>query len=73
MYRIRDGNHGDSKIDENEEIHIKEDENSGVKWVPVNEILEVTSETWVRDRIYAKIIDKMKKDGILEKMEVVKW
>lgn len=54
------------ETDENEEIHIKEDENSGVKWVPINEILEVTSETWVRDRIYAKIIDKMKKDGIIE-------
>ena len=54
------------EADENEEIHIKEDENSGVKWVPINEILEVTSEPWVRDRVYAKIIDKMKKDGIIE-------
>lgn len=54
------------EADENEEIHIKEDENSGVKWVSINEVLEVTSETWVRDRIYAKIIDKMKKDGIIE-------
>ena len=54
------------EADENEQLRIKEDENSGVKWVPINEILEVTSETWVRDRIYAKIIDKMKKDGIIE-------
>ena len=54
------------EADENEEIHIKEDENSGVKWVPINEILEVTSEPWVRDSVYAKIIDKMKKDGIIE-------
>ena len=54
------------EADENEEIHIKEDENSGVKWVPIDEILEVTSEPWVRDRVYAKIIDKMKKDGIIE-------
>lgn len=53
------------EADENEEIHIKEDENSGVKWVPINEILRVTSEHWVRDRVYAKIIDKMKKDGII--------
>ena len=56
------------EADENEEIHIKEDENSGVKWVPINEILEVTSEPWVRDRVYAKIIDKMKKDGIIKKI-----
>lgn len=54
------------EADENEEMHIKEDENSGVKWIPIDEILEVTSETWVRDRVYAKIIDKMKKDGIIE-------
>lgn len=53
------------EADENEAIHIKEDENSGVKWVPINEVLETTSEPWVRDRVYAKIINKMKKDGII--------
>ena len=53
------------EADENEEIHVKEDENSGVKWVPIDKILEVSSEQWVRDRVYAKIIDKMKKDGII--------
>ena len=47
------------EADENEEIHIKEDENSGVKWVPIDEILKVTSETWVRDRVYAKILSKV--------------
>ena len=54
------------EADENEEIHIKEDENSGVKWVSINEILNVTSEVWVRDRVYAKIIDKMKMDKIIK-------
>jgi len=53
------------EADENEEIHIKEDENSGVKWVPIDEVLNTTSEVWVRDRVYAKIIDKMKNDGII--------
>ncbi len=52
------------EADENEEIHIKEDENSGVKWIPINKILETSSEIWVRDRVFAKIINKMKKDGI---------
>lgn len=55
------------EADEKEAIRIKEDENSGVKWVPIDEIVEVSSEPWVRERIYAKIIEKMKKDGI------VKW
>lgn len=54
------------EADENEEIHIKEDENSGVKWVPIDKVLEESSEPWVRDRVYAKIIDKMRKDGIIE-------
>ena len=53
------------EADENEEIHIKEDENSGVKWFSVDEILKATSEPWVRDRVYAKIIEKMKKDRII--------
>lgn len=54
------------EADENEEIRIKEDENSGVKWVPIDEVLNTTSEVWVRDRVYAKIIDKMKKDDIIK-------
>ena len=53
------------EADENEKIHIKEDENSGVKWVPIDNILDLTSETWVRDKVYAKIIEKMKKDGVI--------
>lgn len=53
------------EADECEEIHIKEDENSGVKWVPIDEILNITSEVWIRDRVYAKVIDKMKKDRII--------
>ena len=53
------------EADENEKIHIKEDENSGVKWVPIDNVLDLTSETWVRDRVYAKIIEKMKKDRII--------
>ena len=53
------------EADENEEIHIKEDENSGVKWITIDKILEASSEPWVRDRVYAKIINKMKTDGII--------
>lgn len=55
------------EADENEKIHIKEDENSGVMWIPINKILESSSEIWVRDRVYAKIIDKMRKDEIITK------
>ena len=53
------------EADENEKLHIKEDENCGVKWIPIDEVLEATSEPWVRDRVYSKIITKMKKDKII--------
>lgn len=53
------------EADESEQIHIKEDENSGVKWVPIDEIVKITSEKWVRDRVYTKIIEKMRRDGII--------
>lgn len=53
------------EADENEEIHIKEDENSGVKWIPIDEVLSASSEEWIRNRIYAKTIEKMRKDGII--------
>lgn len=54
------------EADENEEIHIKPDENSGVKWVQIEEVDKISSEKWMRDRVYSKIINKMKKDGIIK-------
>lgn len=54
------------EADENEEIRIKEDENSGVKWVPIDEIKSASSEPWIRNRVYGKIIEKMRKDGIIK-------
>ena len=54
------------ETDESENIRIKEDENSGVKWVPIDKIVEMSSEPWVRARVYSKIIEKMKKDGIIK-------
>jgi len=53
------------EADEKEELRIKEDENSGVRWVPIEEVSNVTSEKWVCERVYMKIINKMKKDGII--------
>ena len=53
------------EADDSDELTIKEDENSGVKWVPINEVLEASSEPWMRDRVYSKVINKMKKDRII--------
>lgn len=57
------------EADEKEELRIKEDENSGVKWIPIQEVLKATSETWVRDRIFSKIIEKMKKDRVIKSFD----
>ena len=43
-----------------EPIRIKPDENSGVKWVPLEDAITLSTEPWIRDRIYRKLIDKLK-------------
>lgn len=54
------------EADEKEEIRIKEDENSGVKWIPIDEVVNASSEKWIKENIYSKVIEKMKKDGIIK-------
>ena len=54
------------EADENEIITIKEDENSGVEWVPIENIISKSSEKWLRENIFTKIIEKMKKDRIVK-------
>lgn len=44
--------------DPNERIRVKEDENSGVRWVPLEDAIVLSSEPWIRDRIYRKLIQK---------------
>lgn len=38
-------------------LRVKPDENSGVKWVPVEDAIALSTEPWIRDRIYRKLID----------------
>lgn len=47
------------EVDENEELKIKEDENSGVKWIPIKDINQYSSEKWMKDNIYNKLIEKL--------------
>ena len=46
------------EADEKEELHIKEDENSGVKWVDINEALKLTKESKMIP-IYKKLNDRV--------------
>lgn len=42
-----------------EPLRIKPDENSGVRWVPLEDAITLSTEPWIRDRIYRKLIDKL--------------
>ncbi|MDD5892832.1 MAG: NUDIX hydrolase [Coriobacteriaceae bacterium] len=42
-----------------EPIRIKPDENSGVKWVPLQDAIALSTEPWIRERIYTKLIEKL--------------
>lgn len=46
------------EADENEALRIKEDENSGVKWIDINKVTEVTNEPKMVP-IYQKLNDKL--------------
>lgn len=49
------------EVDEKEILHVKEDENSGVKWVPIDEVKNVSNETWIKENIYTKLNKKLSK------------
>jgi len=48
------------EADENDDIRIKADENSNVKWVDINKVVEMSSEAHMKP-LYAKIIEKLLK------------
>lgn len=47
------------EADENEEIKIKPDENSNVKWQDINKVVELSTEPHMK-AVYKKLIDKVK-------------
>ena len=49
------------EVDETEKLNIKEDENSGVKWVDIDDIEKVASEEWMIERVYQKLNEKLEK------------
>ena len=42
-------------------LRLKPDENSGVKWFAPDEALRASAEPWMVERVYKKLIEKMKK------------
>jgi len=48
------------EVDEAEKLKIKEDENSGVKWINIEDVEKVSNEKWMRENIYRKVNEKLK-------------
>ena len=48
------------EVDEEEILKIKEDENSGVKWIKLEDVEKESNEEWMVENIYKKIIKKLK-------------
>lgn len=42
--------------DESETLKIKEDENSGVRWIPADKLADYVSEPWMLKWIYSKLV-----------------
>lgn len=50
-----------AEADEMETLSIKEDENQAVKWWTFEEALQVSSEPWMVEHVYRKLIEKAEK------------
>ena len=48
------------QADDSEELIIKKDENSAVKWFPIDEAVQASNEKWFRDNVYSKLNRKLK-------------
>ncbi|WP_139653333.1 NUDIX hydrolase [Raoultibacter phocaeensis] len=42
-----------------EPLRVKADENSGVQWVALDDVVGISSEPWIAERIYKKLIAKL--------------
>ena len=51
------------QVDENEELRMKEDENSGVKWINIKDVEKVSTEKWVVENVYKKLNKKLESRG----------
>ena len=52
------------EADPTEALHIKPDENSGVRWFAAEDVAKAVSEPWMQERFYQKLMDKVASIGI---------
>lgn len=48
------------EADEKDELFVKPDENSGVRWFSPEGAVQASSEPWIREHIYAKLNEKLR-------------
>jgi hypothetical protein len=48
------------EADENENLIVKEDENSSLKWFDIDSSLDYVNEKWMKENIYSKLNSKLK-------------
>lgn len=51
------------EADEADELFVKADENSGVRWIPINEVEAACSKSWDWERVYQKLNEKLRTLG----------
>ena len=49
------------EVDEKEVLKIKEDENSGVIWIHIEDVEKVSNEEWIIENVYRKLNEKLNK------------
>ncbi len=54
------------EVDEKEILKMKEDENSGVKWINLEEVEKASNEKWMIENVYQKLNDKLKNMKYIE-------
>lgn len=48
------------EVDEEETLQMKEDENSGVKWIPIEDVDKYSTESWMVEKIFSKLNKRLK-------------
>lgn len=59
------------EADDGAELIVKPDENSGVKWFSPEDAVSASTEPWMRERIYGKLIKKQYQSGREQSMQGV--
>ena len=54
------------EVDEKEILKMKEDENSGVKWINLEDVEKASNEKWMIENVYQKLNDKLKNMKYIE-------